>query len=112
MPSRLSVLVTGATGNQGGAVARLLLSRGHRVRGLTRKPESAAARKLKALGAEIATGDMEDRGSLAYAASGMDAFFCVSTPFDSGGPATDRGASSTAAVPPSAGDSIWRLPPI
>jgi len=89
MPDRLSVLVTGATGNQGGALARLLLSRGHRVRGLTRKPESAAARKLQALGAEIATGDMEDRGSMAHAASGMDAFFCVSTPFDSGGPATE-----------------------
>ena len=89
MPDRLSVLVTGATGNQGGTLARLLLSRGHRVRALTRKPESAAARKLKALGAEIATGDMEDRGALAQAASGMDAVFCVSTPFDTGGPETE-----------------------
>jgi uncharacterized protein YbjT (DUF2867 family) len=89
MSNRLSVLVTGATGNQGGTLARLLLSRGHRVRGLTRKPESAAARKLQALGAEIATGDMEDRGSMAQAASDMDAVFCVSTPFDSGGPETE-----------------------
>jgi uncharacterized protein YbjT (DUF2867 family) len=89
MSNRLSVLVIGATGNQGGTLARLLLSRGHRVRGLTRKPESAAARKLQALGAEIATGDMEDRGSLAHAASGMDAVFSVSTPFDAGGPETE-----------------------
>ena len=89
MPNRLAVLVTGATGNQGGALARLLLSRGHRVRGLTRKPDSPAAKKLQALGAEIATGDMEDRGALAHAASGMDAVFCVSTPFDSGGPAAE-----------------------
>ena len=89
MPTRLSVLVTGATGNQGGAVARWLLSRGHRVRALTRKPESAAAKMLKTLGAEIAKGDMEDRGSVAYAASGMDTVFCVSTPFDSGGAETE-----------------------
>jgi len=89
MPKCLSVLVTGATGNQGGAVARMLLGRGHRVRGLTRKPESPAATKLKALGAEIFAGDMEDRGSLAKAAWGMDAIFFVSTPFDSGGPATE-----------------------
>lgn len=47
MSTRLSVLVTGATGKQGGALARLLLGRGHRVRGLTRKPESAAAEKLE-----------------------------------------------------------------
>ena len=89
MSQRLSILVTGATGNQGGAVARMLLGRGHVVRGLTRKPESPAATKLKALGAEIFAGDMEDRGSLAKAAWGMDAVFCVSTPFASGGPATE-----------------------
>jgi len=70
-------------------VARMLLGRGHGVRGLTRKPESPAATKLKALGAEIFAGDMEDRGSLAKAAWGMDAIFFVSTPFDSGGPATE-----------------------
>ena len=99
MSNRLSVLVTGATGNQGGALARLLLSRGHRVRGSTRKPESAAARKLQALGAEIATGDMEDRGSLAHAASGMDAFFCVSTP-----------STPAARQPRCAKASTWPMP--
>jgi uncharacterized protein YbjT (DUF2867 family) len=99
MPNRLSVLVTGATGNQGGTLARLLLSRGHRVRGLTRKPESPTAKKLKALGAEIATGDMEHRGSVAHAASGMDAVFCVSTPFDAGGPETEARQASTWPMP-------------
>jgi len=38
MSTKRSVLVTGATGQQGGAVARALLSRGHRVKALTRKP--------------------------------------------------------------------------
>lgn len=89
MPDRLAVLVTGVTGNQGGAVARSLLRRGHRVRGMTRKPQSAAAAALKALGAEIVAGDMEDRASLAQAVSRMDAVFCVTTPFDTGGPQTE-----------------------
>jgi uncharacterized protein YbjT (DUF2867 family) len=40
MSTKRSVLVTGATGQQGGAVARALLSRGHRVEALTRKPDS------------------------------------------------------------------------
>jgi uncharacterized protein YbjT (DUF2867 family) len=84
MPAHLSVLVTGATGNQGGAIARLLLSRGHRVRALTRKPGSPAVSKLKALGAEIAVGHMEDHDSMSRAMKGMNAVFSVSTPFESG----------------------------
>jgi uncharacterized protein YbjT (DUF2867 family) len=44
------ILVTGATGQQGGAVARKLLEKGHRIRAMTRKPDSPAARAL----AEIA----------------------------------------------------------
>ncbi|HYD16592.1 MAG TPA: NmrA family NAD(P)-binding protein, partial [Candidatus Nanoarchaeia archaeon] len=50
---RLFALVTGATGHQGGAVARLLLKKGHRVRALTRKPGSPSARALAELGAEM-----------------------------------------------------------
>ena len=84
MPDRLSVLVTGATGNQGGAIARSLLSRGHRVRALTRKPGSPAANKLRALGAEIAVGHMEDHDSMTRAIKAMNAVFSVSTPFESG----------------------------
>jgi uncharacterized protein YbjT (DUF2867 family) len=46
MSNMLTVMVTGATGKQGGAVARLLLKKGHRVRALTRKPDSLAAQEL------------------------------------------------------------------
>jgi uncharacterized protein YbjT (DUF2867 family) len=49
----LTVLVTGATGKQGGRVARALLGKGHTVRALTRKPDSPAAQELKKLGADI-----------------------------------------------------------
>ena len=44
------ILVTGATGQQGGAVARQLLARGHRVRAMTRKPDSDAAQALAQIG--------------------------------------------------------------
>jgi uncharacterized protein YbjT (DUF2867 family) len=44
MTTKRSVLVAGASGQQGGAVTRALLSSGHRVRALTRKPDSDAAR--------------------------------------------------------------------
>jgi uncharacterized protein YbjT (DUF2867 family) len=61
--SRL-ILVSGATGTQGGAVARELVSRGYRVRGLTRDPDSESARELAALGVEMVRGDFDDPASL------------------------------------------------
>jgi uncharacterized protein YbjT (DUF2867 family) len=78
------VLVTGATGTQGGAVARLLLERGHAVRALTRKPDSPAARALADRGAELATGNLADRAAVDAAARGVDAVFSVGTPFEAG----------------------------
>ncbi len=71
------VLVTGATGTQGGAVARALLERGHAVRGLTRNPQSEAAQALAALGAEMVRGDYDDPASLAAAMNGAHGVFAV-----------------------------------
>jgi uncharacterized protein YbjT (DUF2867 family) len=47
------IVVTGATGRQGGAIARFLLKDGWHVRALTRKQDSQKARKLAELGAEV-----------------------------------------------------------
>lgn len=80
----LTVLVTGATGNQGGAVAHELLRRDHRVRAFTRRPGSGAARTLEAAGADVVEGSFEDAGSLRRAAEGVDAVFLMSTPFEHG----------------------------
>ena len=79
-----TVLVTGATGKQGGHLVRELLARGHSVRALTRKPESPAAAALKERGVTIVPGDFDDQGSLERAARGVDTVFAMSTPFESG----------------------------
>src|SRR3989442_3122160 len=79
MAETKTILVAGATGQQGGAVARSLLKRGHRVIGLTR-----SATKLKALaaaGIEGAQGDLTQRASLSPLVRNVDGFFVVTTPF-------------------------------
>jgi uncharacterized protein YbjT (DUF2867 family) len=66
-----TILVFGATGAQGGSVARNLLARGRfAVRALTRNGSSAAAQELRALGAEIVEGDLDDIESLRKAVEG------------------------------------------
>src|SRR5438093_10443348 len=66
MPDRI-VLVTGATGRQGGAVVRSLVNRGFKLRGMTRHPEGEAAKTLRSLGIEVVHGDLDDAASLAKA---------------------------------------------
>jgi uncharacterized protein YbjT (DUF2867 family) len=82
MVDRKDVLVTGATGQQGGALTRFLLRRGHKVRAFTRRPTSAAA--LRDLGARVFAGDFNNAGSLAAAAAGADAMYLMSTPYEAG----------------------------
>lgn len=81
---RMKVLVIGATGKQGGHVARLLLSKGHGVCAFTRKPDSPAARDLSEFGAQIITGDLTDRASLERAFEGVDAVFSMTTSIEAG----------------------------
>lgn len=71
------ILVTGATGNQGGATARHLLSDGWRVRALVRDPNGPAARRLAAAGAELVVGDMGDRTTVDSAMRGVHGVFSV-----------------------------------
>ncbi len=78
------MLVTGATGQQGGATARRLLEHGHKVRAVTRDPASAKAKGLAALGATLVTADLLDLEAMTRAADGADALFAISTPFEAG----------------------------
>ncbi len=64
------IVVTGATGLQGGATARELLAKGHQVRALTCKPDSPRARELAKLGAEAVAGDLEAAASRERALAG------------------------------------------
>ena len=72
-----TVLVTGATGRQGGAVVRHVLPKGWRLRALTRNPQSHAAQSLAREGVELVQGDMEDATSLARAAAGVYGIYSV-----------------------------------
>ncbi len=73
--SRL-ILVTGATGHQGGSVLRQLREKGFPARALVRDPDSPKARALAA-GAELVRGDMDDRESLERAAQGVWGVYSV-----------------------------------
>ncbi|PAQ00375.1 NmrA/HSCARG family protein [Mesorhizobium mediterraneum] len=84
MTTKRRVLVTGATGQQGGAVARALLSSGHRVKALTRRPDSDAARQLASAGAEIVTGDLGDAASVMKAAKDVDTMFLMGNSYEAG----------------------------
>jgi uncharacterized protein YbjT (DUF2867 family) len=82
-PERL-ILVTGATGNQGGAVALHLLQRGFRVRTLTRDPEKPTAKALVLQGAEVVQGNLDDRASIEQALEGVYGVFSVQNFFEAG----------------------------
>lgn len=71
------IAVTGATGQQGGAVARKLLAEGWQVRALTRDVNKPTAQELKALGAELVAGDMDNRAELEAAFKGAYGVFSV-----------------------------------
>lgn len=70
------VLVTGATGQQGGAAVRHLRER-FPVRAFTRDPEQPKARALVGHGTEVVCGDMEDEASLTRAMDGVYGVYSV-----------------------------------
>jgi uncharacterized protein YbjT (DUF2867 family) len=103
MSDSLSVLVTGATGQQGGALARMLLDKEHRVRAFVRRPDSSEAKELERLGAELVEGDFEEPSTIEGAARGMDAVFVVATPFEAGMEAETRHGIAAAEAAKAAG---------
>lgn len=71
------ILVTGATGKQGGATAKHLLKDGWKIRALVRDESKATSQELKKLGAELMQGDMKDPAALDKAMSGVYGVFSV-----------------------------------
>jgi uncharacterized protein YbjT (DUF2867 family) len=78
------ILITGITGQQGGAVAQALHGSGFRVRGMTRKPESERAVTLARNGVEIVHGDLDDEASLRRALTGAWGVFGVQNTWEAG----------------------------
>ena len=74
MGQKLVVVVTGATGKQGGAVVKSLLERGHAVHAVTRKAESANARALASAGVKLVHASLEDTAALREALEGYSVF--------------------------------------
>jgi uncharacterized protein YbjT (DUF2867 family) len=72
-----TILVSGATGRQGGACARHLLQSGWKVRALTRNPASDGAKDLHEKGADIVEGDFDDAKALQAAVKGVYGVFGV-----------------------------------
>ena len=84
MASDRTILITGATGHQGGAVARALQSSGFHLRAMTRKPESEQATALARRGVDVITGDLDDEATLRQALAGAWGVFGVQNTWEAG----------------------------
>lgn len=83
--SERTILITGATGQQGGATARALAGKGFTLRAMTRNPGSDAARALAAAtGAELVKGELDDEASLKAALSGAWGAYAVQNTWTAG----------------------------
>src|SRR6201988_640622 len=80
-----TILITGVTGHQGGAVARALRGSGFHLRGLTRKPDSERAAALARDGVEVVQGDLDDEATLRRALAGAWGVFGVQNAGEAGG---------------------------
>jgi len=81
------VLITGATGQQGGATLRHLSKqkdRGFKLRALTRKPDSDAAKAVAGQGAEVIAGDLDDAASVERALEGAWGVYAVQNSWEAG----------------------------
>jgi uncharacterized protein YbjT (DUF2867 family) len=78
------ILITGATGKQGGSLVKALAGKGLRLRAMTRKPESDAARAVAALGVDVVAGDLNDAASVERALQGVWGAFAVQNTWEAG----------------------------
>ena len=84
MTNDRTILITGVTGNQGGAVAQALQGTGFHLRGLTRKPDSERAAALARQGVDIVKGDLDDEATLRRALAGAWGVFGVQNAGEAG----------------------------
>ena len=92
------VLVLGATGTQGGAVARGVLAAGADVAVLVRDPRSDRAVALREAGARLVTGDLLDTFALERAFAEAATVYAITTPFEHGAGEEERQGESIIAA--------------
>jgi len=78
------IVISGATGQQGGATLRALAGKGFTIRALTRTPDSDKAQALKALGAELVQAELDDEASVRAALKGAWGAFAVQNTWTAG----------------------------
>ncbi len=84
MTSERTILITGVTGNQGGAVVQALQGAGFHLRGLTRTPDGERAAALARHGVDVVKGDLDDEATLRRALAGAWGVFGVQTASEAG----------------------------
>lgn len=111
--SKKIIAVVGATGAQGGGLARAILNDSQSrfaVRAITRRPDSDAARALRAKGAEVVSADLDDPGSLKAAFEGAYGAFCVTNFWEHFSPDREKAqakAMADAAAAAGVKHAIW-----
>lgn len=80
-----TILITGATGRQGGTVIKHLINNNFLVKALTRTPDSIAAQLLISKGISVVKGDMASIPSMISAMNGCDGVFSIQNYFEYGG---------------------------
>jgi uncharacterized protein YbjT (DUF2867 family) len=98
MAQKLTVVVTGSTGKQGGAVARGFLERGHKVRAVTRDPNSSQAKLLAKGGAALVAASLEDNAAIKKALEGANSLFAMTTSFGGSDADIRQGIAAAAAA--------------
>lgn len=93
MSERKIIAVVGATGTQGGGLARAVLAdeeSGFAVRALTRNPDSDAARSLADQGADVVRADLDEPATVEKAFQGAWGAFCVTNFWESFSPEREQ----------------------
>jgi uncharacterized protein YbjT (DUF2867 family) len=98
-----TILIIGATGQQGGAAARHLLADGWHLRALAHHPDSPASMALAAAGVELVPGDLLDRPSLDAAVEGVCGVFSMQNPAGVGAEAEEAEGDNIAEAAAEAG---------
>src|SRR5512134_2210501 len=113
MAESRTIAVVGATGAQGGGLARAILSdpsRTFRARALTRKPDSDGARALAAAGAEVVAADLDDEARVQRAFAGAWGVFALTNFWEHFSPERElqqAGTQARAAKNAGASHVIW-----